>query len=273
MRAIWFNDASSLTQSEASPKAAHVNGTAEDADVTDWIESIDASSDESADKPEIVSTHVVPADYRDAVSAARRPWRGKRAFDIVTALCIGLLSAPIILLVCAWLFVTPGRVLFGHTRVGRNGKLFKCYKFRTMVPNAERILEELLEAEPTLRAQWESDHKLVEDPRITRMGQFLRKTSLDELPQLWNVLRGDMSVVGPRPIVQEEMLHYGNTIRYYLAVRPGITGLWQVSGRNDTAYKDRVILDRAYVLSACFGLDIGILIGTISLVLRRSGAY
>jgi len=222
---------------------------------------------------EIESSELVPVNGLDAEPIGRGPWHGKRVFDIVGVLIIGALLAPIILIICLCLLVTPGPVLFGHKRVGRHGVPFTCYKFRTMVPDAEQLLTRLLMTQPELRAQWQAEHKLMDDPRVTRFGKFLRKTSFDELPQLWNVLKGDMSLVGPRPIVQEEVLHYGNTIRYYLAVRPGITGLWQVSGRNDTAYEDRVILDRAYVLSACFAIDLGILLGTISLVLRRSGAY
>ena len=226
-----------------------------------------------AEQLEIESSLLLPINGFDTESLGRRPWRGKRVFDIVTVLMISLLFAPVILIVCLCLLVTRGPMLFGHKRVGRDGRLFTCYKFRTMIPNAEEVLVKLLASQPELRAQWAADHKLVDDPRITLVGRFLRKTSLDELPQLWNVLKGDMSLVGPRPIVQEEMLRYGNMIRYYLAVRPGITGLWQVSGRNDTSYEDRVILDRAYVLSSSFAIDFGILLGTIGRVLNRSGAY
>jgi undecaprenyl-phosphate galactose phosphotransferase len=142
-----------------------------------------------------------------------------------------------------------------------------------MVPNAEQVLDELFAKSPELREEWVLHHKLRDDPRITLVGYFLRKTSLDELPQLWNVLKGEMSLVGPRPIVQEEIFKYGRAFRHYMAVKPGITGLWQVSGRNDITYRRRVAMDRAYAMKSCFLLDLRILLRTAKVVVGQRGAY
>ena len=163
-------------------------------------------------------------------------------------------------------------IFFGHYRVGRDGRLFRCLKFRSMLLDADIALAELLERSPEARAEWERDQKLSNDPRITPVGHFLRKTSLDELPQLLNVLRGEMSLVGPRPITVDELRRYGGTRWHYLSVRPGITGLWQVSGRNNTTYDERVALDRHYVEHHTLSGDVGILLKTIRVVLRREGA-
>ena len=163
-------------------------------------------------------------------------------------------------------------LLFAHYRVGRNGKLFRCLKFRTMYRDSQRILSSLLARDPVARAQWERDQKLVDDPRITPMGRFLRHTSLDELPQLINVLRGEMSLVGPRPITVGELPRYGRARWHYLSVMPGMTGLWQVSGRNHTSYAQRVALDQRYVEQRCLAMDLRILLRTIGVVLRRDGA-
>jgi lipopolysaccharide/colanic/teichoic acid biosynthesis glycosyltransferase len=151
--------------------------------------------------------------------------------------------------------------------------MFSCLKFRTMVPNADQVLRDLLENDPDLRAEWIRDHKLRNDPRVTRLGRFLRRTSLDELPQLLNVLRGEMSLVGPRPVVREELLRYGRNVGIYLAAKPGITGLWQVTGRNDTDYRRRVVLDTYYVRNQNLLLDLYILVKTTGVVLGGSGAY
>jgi lipopolysaccharide/colanic/teichoic acid biosynthesis glycosyltransferase len=142
-----------------------------------------------------------------------------------------------------------------------------------MVPDAERVLEELFEQSPDLRTEWVLHHKLKDDPRITRIGNVLRKTSMDELPQLWNVLKGEMSLVGPRPIVKDEIFRYGSAIRHYMAVRPGLTGLWQVSGRNDLDYRRRVAMDRAYAMRSCLMLDLRILARTALVVIAQRGAY
>jgi exopolysaccharide production protein ExoY len=151
--------------------------------------------------------------------------------------------------------------------------MFPCLKFRTMIPNADQVLRDLLESDPELRAEWVRDHKLRNDPRVTRLGRFLRRTSLDELPQLLNVLRGEMSLVGPRPVVREELLRYGRNVNTYLAAKPGITGLWQVTGRNDTDYRRRVVLDTYYVRNQNLLLDLYILLKTTGVVLGGSGAY
>jgi exopolysaccharide production protein ExoY len=163
-------------------------------------------------------------------------------------------------------------VFFAHYRVGYNGKLFRCLKFRTMFRNSEQMLAELLSNDPNARAEWERYQKLTNDPRITPVGSFLRRTSLDELPQLLNVLRGEMSLVGPRPITVAELTRYGRVRWHYLCVRPGMTGLWQVSGRNNTSYEERVALDHRYVEHRSLWLDLRILLKTVGVVVARDGA-
>ena len=197
----------------------------------------------------------------------------KRVLDIVGSVAIGLAFSPLIMIIAVRMGVEDGPILFRHRRVGQDGKIFECLKFRTMVPNAEQILRELLDKDPVARAEWLRDHKLRHDPRVTRLGRFLRKTSLDELPQLWNVMRGEMSLVGPRPIVKEEMLRYGRYLRTYLAAKPGITGLWQVMGRNDTDYRRRIVMDTYYVRKQTLLMDIQILLKTVKVVLWGHGAY
>ncbi len=197
----------------------------------------------------------------------------KRSVDLVGSALLLVLLSPLFGWI-AWRVRQTGKgIFFGHRRVGMQGKPFRCYKFRTMVPNAKEVLEELLERDEEARAEWERDFKLKDDPRITPIGHFLRRTSLDELPQLWNVLKGEMSLVGPRPIVEEEIERYRDDIDYYLGVRPGITGLWQVSGRNDIDYASRVQLDAWYVRNWSLWGDIVILLHTVRVVLARSGAY
>lgn len=198
---------------------------------------------------------------------------GGWAHQAAAALLLLLLSP--LLLTIAWLIWRDdgGPVLFGHFRVGRDGRLFKCLKFRSMRLDADRVLIDLLENDPALRAEWLKDQKLRKDPRITRIGEFLRRTSLDELPQLLNVLKGDMRLVGPRPITMSELAKYGASRWHYINVTPGITGLWQVSGRNNTTYEERVALDCAYVAQRSIALDVKILFKTIGVVLRRDGAH
>jgi undecaprenyl-phosphate galactose phosphotransferase len=197
----------------------------------------------------------------------------KRLFDIVATLALLAILSPV-LLTLAWLARRDGGpALFGHRRVGTRGVPFKCLKFRTMVPNAQEILAKVLAADPVARAEWERDFKLKNDPRVTKVGKFLRVTSLDELPQLFNVLAGDMSLVGPRPIVVDEIRRYGAAFHDYARCRPGITGLWQVSGRNDVDYGQRVRLDRTYARTWSFLGDLVLLLRTPLAVLRRSGAY
>ena len=199
--------------------------------------------------------------------------KAKRVLDIAGALAIGLVFSPLIIVIAVRMAQEGGPVLFRHRRIGQGGKTFDCLKFRTMVPNAEQILQELLEKDPEARAEWLRDHKLRSDPRVTRLGRFLRKTSLDELPQLWNVLRGEMSLVGPRPIVREEIVRYGRHLSEYLSSKPGITGLWQVTGRNDTDYRRRVVLDVYYARNQTTLMDVTILFKTVKVVLWGHGAY
>lgn len=196
---------------------------------------------------------------------------------VVTEQCIAMLLlvlvAPVMMCVGALIWWRDGTpVCFGHFRVGRGGQLFRCLKFRTMAKDAVRRLEELLARDANARAEWERDHKLTDDPRITPIGRFLRRTSLDELPQLINVLRGEMSLVGPRPITVDELDRYGRARWHYLSVTPGVTGLWQVSGRNELSYAERVDLDCYYVENRTLLFDLVILLRTVRVVLLRAGA-
>lgn len=181
---------------------------------------------------------------------------------------------PVMLAVGVAIHVTAGGpVVFRHMRVGLNGRVFGCLKFRTMVPEAEGLLQDILETDPVARAEWQARYKFEHDCRVTRLGRFLRKTSLDELPQLFNVLRGDMSLVGPRPITEAELdVVYGPHAAIYKSVRPGVTGLWQVCGRSDTNYDERISLDLRYIRSASLIWDIRIIFQTIGIVLAGRGA-
>lgn len=205
--------------------------------------------------------------------ARRLPRLIKRGFDLALSTLLLVLGAPLLLFIAFKVRQSGKPVFFGHERIGRDGKPFKCYKFRTMAPQADRLLAELLARDPQARAQWQRDFKLRNDPRITPIGRFLRQTSLDEIPQLWNVLKGDMSLVGPRPVVQAELERYGSQVDYYLQSRPGITGLWQISGRNDVDYDTRVYLDAWYIKNWSLFTDIVILMRTFRVVLRKGGAY
>jgi len=206
--------------------------------------------------------------------ARKRNRAMKRVFDALVSVTALTLLAPIFLIVIALIMIdSQGPAFFGHTRIGRGGRQFKCFKFRTMVVNAQAVLEELLAHDEKARAEWDKDFKLKHDPRITRIGNFLRRTSLDELPQLFNVLKGEMSLVGPRPIISDEVQKYGEKARYFFKVTPGITGLWQVSGRNDLTYDERVLLDEYYAKNWSLWLDIEIIIRTFGAVFKRQGAY
>ena len=201
---------------------------------------------------------------------------GKRVFDIAFASIVLTVFSPVYLAITLLVFISsPGSVLYIHPRVGLNGSKFNCIKFRTMINGADQALEEYLNACPISRAEYESSFKLKHDPRITKIGKFLRTTSLDELPQFWNVLIGDMSVVGPRPLVQDELSKYGTAIDRVLSVRPGIAGLWQVSGRNDIPYAKRVQIDASYVKRMSFLLDLYLIFKTILVVIfpQGNGAY
>jgi Undecaprenyl-phosphate galactose phosphotransferase WbaP len=197
----------------------------------------------------------------------------KRVFDVVGASLAIVFFAPFIIVIIACARFSGGPALFKHRRVGQGGKFFHCIKFRTMVPNADQVLQNLLNSDRAVKEEWLRDHKLRDDPRVTQVGRFLRRTSLDELPQLWNVLRGEMSLVGPRPVVPDELSRYGNKVATFLSARPGITGLWQISGRNDTDYRRRVALDVCYVRSRSLLLDVYILFKTLPVVFARNGAY
>ena len=193
----------------------------------------------------------------------------KRGFDIVVASLALVLLAPLMLVIAALLRISGSSpVIYAHTRIGANGRPFDCYKFRTMVVDADKRLERLLSSDPVIAKEWQETHKLRNDPRVTRLGQFLRQSSIDEIPQLFNVLIGDMSCVGPRPVVAAELAPYGPYVEDYLAARPGITGMWQVSGRNSLSYAERVALDVKYVRQWSPMLDAVILLKTIPAVLR-----
>jgi Undecaprenyl-phosphate galactose phosphotransferase WbaP len=196
----------------------------------------------------------------------------KLAFDQIVAALLLVLLSPLFLAIASLVRADGGPAFFGHKRLGMNGETFRCLKFRTMVIDADKVLRELLARNREAQAEWAATQKLREDPRITPIGHFLRKTSLDELPQLLNVLRGEMSLVGPRPIVEAELTHYGRNIAYYYETRPGMTGLWQVSGRSDASYGRRVQLDLWYVRNWTLWHDVAILLKTIPAVLKKDGA-
>jgi lipopolysaccharide/colanic/teichoic acid biosynthesis glycosyltransferase len=212
--------------------------------------------------------------FQSTSVSATRDQAYARALDVTISLILLVAVAPLMALVGLMVYATnPGPMFFGHVRIGRGGRNFRCFKFRSMVVDAETRLGTLLASDPVAAAEWARDHKLRDDPRITSIGRFLRQTSLDELPQLFNVLRGEMSLVGPRPIVRDEIGKYRRYFREYCEVRPGITGLWQVSGRNDVSYRRRVAMDVAYVRSQSIKLYLRILILTIPSVLRSRGSY
>jgi UDP-galactose-lipid carrier transferase len=197
----------------------------------------------------------------------------KSIFDQVVAATLVVLFAPLMMGLAVLIRADGGPALFRHRRVGSGGRPFSCLKFRTMVTDADRRLQRMLVADPDAAAEWAANQKLTNDPRITRVGLFLRRSSLDELPQLLNVLRGEMSLVGPRPIVSDEVIRYGCDINYYYEAKPGLTGLWQVSGRNETGYARRVQLDVWYVRNWTLWHDIAILFKTIPAVFLRRGAH
>lgn len=200
-------------------------------------------------------------------------WR-KRTLDFSMAFLALALLFPLMLMIAALIkLLSPGPALYGHERIGQNGRPFKCLKFRTMVVNGDDVLRDHLASSETARREWETTRKLKNDPRITPLGHVLRKSSTDELPQLINILRGEMSIVGPRPVVQDELRYYGDAAPYYLASRPGLTGLWQVSGRNLTSYEARVAYDRAYCESWSLGKDLVLIARTIPVVISREGTY
>lgn len=197
----------------------------------------------------------------------------KRTLDIIGSIVGLVMLLPIFAFVIYMIKKDGGSAFFGHKRIGLNNKIFKCWKFRSMAMDAEERLKTLLANDAKAKEMWDKHHKLMDDPRITKIGHFIRKTSLDEFPQLWNVLKGEMSLVGPRPIVEDEKKHYGDKINDYLSVKPGITGLWQVSGRNDTSYSHRVYLDSWYVQNWSVWCDVVILVKTVITLIKREGVY
>ena len=198
----------------------------------------------------------------------------KRGVDLLLVLlCLPVLLLAIALIALAIRITSPGPIFFSHRRIRRHGRFFSMWKFRTMCVNSTEVLENHLAANPEARAEWRKDHKLKFDPRVTPVGEFLRRTSLDELPQLWNVITGSMSLVGPRPIVAAEVEKYGEFFADYCLVKPGVTGLWQVSGRSRVSYPERVQLDRHYAHHWSLAADVRILLRTFSSVANQDGAY
>ncbi|WP_102222579.1 sugar transferase [Acidimangrovimonas sediminis] len=228
-------------------------------------------------EPRVVGARLegVSAPIRALFPAIRDPRDPvlKRVVDRFAAVVLIVFFLPFLVTVALALKLTEGGpILFAHERVGLHGRRFRCLKFRTMVPDAEARLQALLDADPVARREWEATRKLTDDPRISCLGHLLRRTSLDELPQLFNVLRGDMSLVGPRPVTIGESRFYGRYFADYQSARPGVTGLWQVMGRSDTSYQRRVAMDVTYVRNISFGRDVAILWRTAHVVLARKGA-
>ncbi|UEM18690.1 sugar transferase [Skermanella mucosa] len=203
----------------------------------------------------------------------RRRQRAKRVFDLAFGALFLALLGPLFALVALAVATDGGPVLFRHQRIGRSGRPFACLKFRTMIVDADSVLHDHLDADPTAAEEWRRTQKLRNDPRVTRMGRFLREYSLDELPQLFNVLAGDMSLVGPRPITEAEVERYGKLTCMYFAVRPGMTGLWQVSGRSDISFAQRVNIDVRYLSTWSISGDLFLLMRTPLVVVLRKGAY
>jgi Undecaprenyl-phosphate galactose phosphotransferase WbaP len=214
-------------------------------------------------------TVIVSERYTERLNASKII---KRVIDIIGSLALLVLFSPLFLVVALMVSLDGGPVFYRHKRIGRDGKPFGCLKFRTMILGAEACLNEYLSYHPEQRREWEQDQKLAFDPRVTAIGNVLRRLSLDELPQLVNVLVGEMSLVGPRPVTEGELKHYGAAASAYLAVRPGLTGPWQVSGRNDVSYATRVAMDEAYVRNFSLWNDIVILLRTPGVVLSKKGA-
>jgi exopolysaccharide production protein ExoY len=199
----------------------------------------------------------------------------KRLFDLLFGCLLLLLFLPVFLLIALVIKLSsPGKVVYSHERIGRGGKPFRCFKFRTMYCNADARLQSLLDSDLQLKKEWIQNRKLKNDPRVTPIGKFLRRSSLDELPQLWNVLKGDLSLVGPRPVVREEVIQFmGEKAPKILSIRPGLTGIWQVSGRSDTTYSKRIQLDELYVDKQNLFLDLFLILKTVPSLLFSRGAY
>ena len=228
----------------------------------------------------VTNSAVAPRDFAGTLAIEIKqnlldPWsqRLKRALDLVGTTIGGVLVSPLLFAIAVLIKLdSPGPAFYGHRRLGAAGEHFLCWKFRTMHVDAERLLDQYLQGSPVLRAEWEQNQKLRDDPRVTRVGRLLRQTSLDELPQLWNVLRGEMSLTGPRPIVDAEVPKYGKVYALYQRIRPGMSGIWQVSGRSDTSYAERVEMDSYYVRNWSVWLDLVILARTVRCVALGRGA-
>jgi Undecaprenyl-phosphate galactose phosphotransferase WbaP len=234
------------------------------------------SQPKAANSPMFAEASPQPVDEPSAVGLNMVERAIKRLFDLASVVVIlALFWWAIIVVAIAVRLTTGSPIIYGHKRIGRDGREFKCYKFRSMVPNADEVLAHLLANDAEARAEWTRDFKLKDDPRITRVGRFIRKTSMDEFPQLWNVLMNDMSIVGPRPVVKKELDQYyiGACKAHYLSVKPGLTGLWQVSGRNDMDYSERVELDRIYVARWGLWSDFVIVMRTVGVMFGKRGAY
>jgi exopolysaccharide production protein ExoY len=213
-----------------------------------------------------------PALGREQIALPVSPYApAKRILDVAGAILLAAVFSPLILAIAILMRREGGSIIYKHRRVGRDGRGFECLKFRTMVPNADQLLRELLERDPAIKAEWVRDHKLRCDPRVTRLGRFLRRTSLDELPQLWNVLRGEMSLVGPRPLVPAEDAQVIGWHRARLHLAPGLTGPWQVMGRTEIPFQEMVELDYRYLANWSLWTDLKLLIRTVPVVLRARG--
>lgn len=230
----------------------------------------------AATPPRVIDTRTAANDPHLDVGLNLAERAIKRLFDLASVLVIlALFWWAIIAVIVAVRLTTGSPVIYGHKRISRGGREFNCYKFRSMVPNADEVLAQLLATDAKAREEWNRDFKLKDDPRITRVGRLIRRTSLDEFPQLWNVVINDMSIVGPRPVVKKELDQYyiGACKAHYLSVKPGLTGLWQVSGRSDMEYVERVELDRRYVTSWSVLSDFMIVMRTVGVMFGRRGAY
>lgn len=225
-------------------------------------------------RPEAKLGYIPMASFKPASGHPAIGGYIKRTFDVIAAVLALLVLSPLFAILAILVKLSDkGPVFYGHTRVGRSGESFKCLKFRTMRTDGNAVLAQYLAENPEAVAEWEATRKLQNDPRVTVVGKVLRKLSLDELPQVINIMRGDMSIVGPRPVVSDELALYGPAAVYYLKSRPGLTGLWQVSGRNDVSYDSRVAFDTHYVENWSFITDLAIILRTVPAVLASRGSY
>lgn len=242
-------------------------------------ESVNVAYSFADDMPNSAMTDVPGARVEGASSGRMRRRSGlyrrlgKRLLDIVTVIVLSPVAIPVLMVVAFITALDGGRVFFSQPRIGRDGRVFKCWKIRTMVPNAEAVLKRMISADEDVAREWQTNQKLAHDPRVTRWGRLLRRSSIDELPQFWNVLAGDMSLIGPRPFTPEQKALYdqcGQSDAYY-RLRPGITGLWQVDRRNEGAFGDRVSYDREYDERLSFWTDTKIILRTLMVVLKGTG--